>query len=83
MAETLEAIQIHQKDGRLYLDMPAWPEFTGFTIPLLLAADWARVKNGHIDVKLTDARAVYRIDRRVVDRYEATLVYSEDPCPPR
>lgn len=75
----LETILLQRaKSGDLFLDMPGWP--THAEIPHASIArehPMIRLRDGHIDFRMHNGRAVYRIDDERLGVYSTTCVYSE------
>lgn len=76
------AIRIRDRAGELLLDQTEWPERAVISVRAILELGLAcRINGDCIDLKLTNARAVYRIldFNPFAGTYHGELVYSETP----
>ena len=67
--------------GNWELVNPEWPKRTRAIIAQMKREPFVKVWNGHLDIKLSNARAVYKILSTDVEKgyYTCELVYSEEP----
>lgn len=76
----VEPLNFTERGGRIWLENEDWPEQTEFSKHVLAApSDYILYRRGLVELRLTDARAIYRLQRRdpTKDTYVGDLVYSE------
>jgi len=75
----METIQLlRANSGDLSLDMDGWPEHAEIVHAAIAANHpMIRLRDGHVDFRMHNGRAVYRIDDERLGIYSTTCVYSE------